>query len=137
MVSLIYRPISYILTDPQKCLLSLRPVITQGSICSSEIFTGPTPTRSASNHPPSHPPSVKSSESLPLAAKEQKCSSRQTSPEVCSTQSVTISVMSRESLLCHEDSRLTLRYMNAAKYGLDRVYFGGCFIRGEISSIMP
>ena len=23
------------------------------------------------------------------------------------------------------------RYMNAAKYGLDRVYFGGCFIRGE------
>jgi len=23
------------------------------------------------------------------------------------------------------------RYMNAAKYGLDRVFFGGCFIRGE------
>jgi len=22
------------------------------------------------------------------------------------------------------------RYMNAAKYGLDRVFFGGCFIRG-------
>lgn len=24
----------------------------------------------------------------------------------------------------------TIRYMNAAKYGLDRVFFGGCFIRG-------
>ena len=24
-------------------------------------------------------------------------------------------------------------YMNAAKYGLDKVFFGGCFIRGEIS----
>ena len=23
------------------------------------------------------------------------------------------------------------RYMNAAKYGLDKVYFGGCFIRGK------
>jgi hypothetical protein len=23
------------------------------------------------------------------------------------------------------------RYMNAAKYGLDRVFFSGCFIRGE------
>lgn len=23
-----------------------------------------------------------------------------------------------------------VRYMNAAKYGLDRVFFGGCFIRG-------
>ena len=27
------------------------------------------------------------------------------------------------------------RYMNAAKYGLDRVYFGGCFIRGETDDI--
>jgi len=24
-----------------------------------------------------------------------------------------------------------LSYMNAEKYGLDRIYFGGCFIRGE------
>jgi hypothetical protein len=22
------------------------------------------------------------------------------------------------------------RYMNAEKYGLERIYFGGCFIRG-------
>jgi len=29
------------------------------------------------------------------------------------------------------DNQLKLRYMNAAKFGLDRVYFGGCFIRGE------
>ena len=39
--------------------------------------------------------------------------------------------MSRESLDRHGDFRLTIRYMNAAKYGLDRVYFGGCFIRGK------
>lgn len=26
-------------------------------------------------------------------------------------------------------------YMNAAKYGLDRVYFGGCFIRGHAATI--
>lgn len=26
---------------------------------------------------------------------------------------------------------LATRYMNAEKYGLDRIYFGGCFIRGE------
>jgi hypothetical protein len=36
------------------------------------------------------------------------------------------------TLLCHvgcdADPR---RYMNAAKYGLDRVFFSGCFIRGE------
>ena|ERR1700733_9549683 len=25
-----------------------------------------------------------------------------------------------------------LRYMNAEKYGLDRIYFGGCFIRGTL-----
>jgi hypothetical protein len=24
--------------------------------------------------------------------------------------------------------------MNAAKYGLDRVFFGGCFIRGEFAN---
>jgi len=28
---------------------------------------------------------------------------------------------------------LATRYMNAEKYGLDRIYFGGCFIRGECS----
>ena len=26
------------------------------------------------------------------------------------------------------------RYMNAEKYNLERIYFGGCFIRGEFSS---
>ena len=26
------------------------------------------------------------------------------------------------------------RYMNAEKYNLERIYFGGCFIRGEVSS---
>lgn len=26
------------------------------------------------------------------------------------------------------------RYMNAEKYDLDRIYFGGCFIRGWINS---
>jgi type II pantothenate kinase len=29
----------------------------------------------------------------------------------------------------------THRYMNAEKYGLDRIYFGGCFIRGLTSRI--
>lgn len=27
--------------------------------------------------------------------------------------------------------------MNAAKYGLDKVFFGGCFIRGKIVNINP
>jgi type II pantothenate kinase len=26
-------------------------------------------------------------------------------------------------------------YMNAEKYGLDRIYFGGCFIRGHAATI--
>src|ERR1700685_1405020 len=26
---------------------------------------------------------------------------------------------------------MSLSYMNAEKYGLDRIYFGGCFIRGK------
>ena len=30
-----------------------------------------------------------------------------------------------------DSSLIWSRYMNAAKYGLDRVFFGGCFIRGE------
>lgn len=29
------------------------------------------------------------------------------------------------------ESEMLSRYMNAEKYGLDRIYFGGCFIRGE------
>jgi type II pantothenate kinase len=41
-------------------------------------------------------------------------------------------------LLSHfttETNRWLLRYMNAEKYGLDRIYFGGYFIRGsDISS---
>ncbi|KIO28798.1 hypothetical protein M407DRAFT_176719 [Tulasnella calospora MUT 4182] len=28
-----------------------------------------------------------------------------------------------------------IAYMNAEKYGLDRIYFGGCFIRGHIATI--
>lgn len=28
-------------------------------------------------------------------------------------------------------SHMTISYMNAEKYGLDRIYFGGCFIRGK------
>lgn len=27
------------------------------------------------------------------------------------------------------------RFMNAEKYGLDRIYFGGCFIRGHAATI--
>lgn len=27
------------------------------------------------------------------------------------------------------------RFMNAEKYGLDRIYFGGCFIRGHPATI--
>lgn len=34
-----------------------------------------------------------------------------------------------------KDAELTCRYMNAAKYGLDKVYFGGCFIRGHAATI--
>lgn len=29
------------------------------------------------------------------------------------------------------------RYMNAEKYGLDRIYFGGYFIRGKLSGELP
>lgn len=39
--------------------------------------------------------------------------------------------MSRESVFSWTITKLIHRYMNAAKYGLDRVYFGGCFIRGK------
>jgi len=28
-----------------------------------------------------------------------------------------------------------IAFMNAEKYGLDRIYFGGCFIRGHIATI--
>lgn len=36
----------------------------------------------------------------------------------------------RESILDFADE--VNRYMNAEKYNLDRIYFGGCFIRGEL-----
>lgn len=35
------------------------------------------------------------------------------------------------------DSRLLYRYMNAEKYGLDRIYFGGYFIRGKHIGDLP
>jgi type II pantothenate kinase len=28
------------------------------------------------------------------------------------------------------------RYMNAEKYGLERIYFGGCFIRGVVIKLI-
>jgi hypothetical protein len=32
-------------------------------------------------------------------------------------------------------SPLSDSYMNAEKYGLDRIYFGGCFIRGMLNFV--
>jgi hypothetical protein len=48
----------------------------------------------------------------------------------CSISFVFASSFDWNGLISYVTLSLCYRYMNAEKYNLDRIYFGGCFIRG-------
>ena len=106
--------------------------------CLSVTSTGQITQSSALNRLQSRVPLVKS---LSILARGKRVvnagrSKQKTSAGVCSMQCRTTLDRLRAWWLFLELgldflTRLVSRYMNAEKYGLDRIYFGGCFIRGE------